>query len=355
METPPTPARETSFIVTAACFVVIVAGMRAAAGILVPFLLSVFIGIIFTPPLFWLQKKGVPKIVSVVLIISVILFVGALLVNFLGGSVAAFTSTLPYYQTSLVAELRRLVSWLNAHGIDVTEQMFREYLDPAMAMQMVARTLTGLSGVLTNAVLILLTVIFILMEAALFPVKIRNALQDPEKSLYNFSRFTKSVNRYLALKTLFSVITGLLIWVWLSILGLDFAPLWGLLAFLLNYVPNIGSIIAAIPPVLLALAQLGLWPAVICALGYLGVNMTIGNFIEPRIMGTGLGLSTLVVFLSLVFWGWVLGPVGMLLSVPLTMIFKIAMESNPQTRWLAVMLGNEITPPPAGPESSETR
>lgn len=349
METSNILSREIRFLIASACFVLIVAGMRHASGILVPFLLSVFIAIIFTPPMFWLQKQGVPKLVSIALIMAMILALGTLLVQFLGGSVAAFTAAMPEYQRNLIVELRKLIAWLNSHGIDVTENMIREYLDPAMAMQMVARTLTGLSSVLTNALLILVTVIFILLEAARFPVKIRSAFKDPEKSLFNYKRFTRSVNRYLALKTLFSAVTGLLIWILLSILGLDFALLWALLAFLLNYVPNIGSIIAAVPPILLSLALLGVWPAVFCTIGFLVVNMAIGNLIEPRFMGSGVGLSTLVVFLSLVFWGWVLGPVGTLLSVPLTMIFKIAMETNPETRWLSVMLGNETPPDPLSP------
>ncbi|MFP4451966.1 MAG: AI-2E family transporter [Desulfosalsimonas sp.] len=343
METSPTIfSREIRFLIASACFVVIVAGMRSSATILVPFLLSVFIAIISTPPLFWLQKKGVPKIIAIGLILSVILALSTLLIQFLSGSVADFTARLPFYQTRLMKESVKLIEWLNARGLQVSEQMLRDYFDPGMAMQMAARTLTGLSSVLTNAFLILLTVIFILLEAAWFPEKIRTAFKDPEKSLHNFSKFIKSVNRYLALKTVFSIATGILIWIFLTILGLDFALLWGLLAFLLNYVPNIGSIIAAVPPILLALAQLGLWHAVVCILGFTAVNITIGNILEPRLMGSGLGLSTLVVFLSLVFWGWVLGPVGMLLSVPLTMIFKIAMESNPETRWLAVMIGNEL-------------
>jgi predicted PurR-regulated permease PerM len=336
-----TPSREIRFMIGAACFVVIVAGMKAAAGILVPFLLSVFIAIIFTPLLFWLQNKKVPKIAAIGLIIAIIVALGAILVQFVGGSVAEFTDSLPVYQKRLMTQSTRFVNWLSQRGFDVSEQMLREYFDPGMAMQMASRTLTGLSGALTNAFLILLTVIFILLEAARFPEKIRAAFKDPEKSLSNFSRFTKSVNRYVALKSLFSLITGIMIWIWLSILGLDFAFLWGLLAFLLNYVPNIGSIIAAVPPVLLALAQLGAWPAALCAAGFVAVNMVIGNFVEPRFMGSGLGLSTLVVFLSLVFWGWVLGPVGMLLSVPLTMIFKIALESSPDARWLSVMLDSE--------------
>jgi len=128
---------------------------------------------------------------------------------------------------------------------------------------------------------------------------------------------------------------------WLGIQGVDYLVLWALLAFLLNFIPNIGSIIAAIPAVLLSFVQFGFTGAGITALGFFIVNIVMGNIIEPRYMGKGLGLSTLVVFLSLLFWGWVLGPVGMLLSIPLTMIVKLALEANQETRWIGVLLDNK--------------
>jgi predicted PurR-regulated permease PerM len=218
-----------------------------------------------------------------------------------------------------------------------------DYFHPGKIMKMVGNTLTGLSGLLSNVFLILLTVVFILLEAYAFPHKLRTALRNPEESLGRLSRFTESVNRYLAIKTLFSMLTGILIWIWLAVLGVKYALLWGLLAFLFNYVPNIGSFIAAIPAILMALIQLGVSSALLACLGYIVVNIAMGSLVEPRFMGRGLGLSTLVVFLSLVFWGWVLGPVGMLLSVPLTMIVKIALESSEETRWIAVILGPSPT------------
>jgi predicted PurR-regulated permease PerM len=204
---------------------------------------------------------------------------------------------------------------------------------------MAATTFSRLSGILTNSFMILLTVIFLLLEASGLPPKLHAALNDPEGSLARFDKMSESVNRYIAIKTLTSVATGIAIGLWLAITGVDYPFLWALLAFLLNYVPNIGSIIAAIPAVLLALVQFGIGTALITALGFVIVNIVIGSLIEPKFMGRGLGLSTLVVFLSLVFWGWVLGPVGMLLSVPLTMILKIALESNDDTRWIAIILG----------------
>jgi len=147
-----------------------------------------------------------------------------------------------------------------------------------------------------------------------------------------------NINRYMGYKTLISLATGLLIWVLLMIIGVDFAGTWGVLAFLLNFIPGIGSILAAVPAIAWALVQLGLPAALLTLLAYLVVNIAIGNFVDPRLLGRKLGLSTLVVILSLIFWGWVFGPIGMLLSVPLTMITKIVLASREKTRWLAVLL-----------------
>ena len=133
--------------------------------------------------------------------------------------------------------------------------------------------------------------------------------------------------------------TGVAVGIWVALVGVDFALLWGLLAFVLNYIPNFGSLVAAVPAILLAWVQLGPAAALLVALGYLVVNITMGSVLEPRIMGQGLGLSTLVVFLSLLAWGWILGTVGMFLAVPLTVALRIVLESNPSTRWIAVLMG----------------
>jgi predicted PurR-regulated permease PerM len=173
-----------------------------------------------------------------------------------------------------------------------------------------------------------------------FPLKLSAALGNKESSFEELSKITDGIKRYMALKTLTSLATGIFVGIWLAIIGVDYPVLWGLVAFLLNYIPNIGSIIAAVPAVLLAFIQLGVIHALFAVLGYLVVNGVIGNVIEPRVMGRGVGLSTLVVFISLVFWGWVLGPVGMFLSVPLTMIVKISFEHNESTKSIAILLGS---------------
>jgi predicted PurR-regulated permease PerM len=159
--------------------------------------------------------------------------------------------------------------------------------------------------------------------------------------LVSLDRIAKSVRQYLWIQTLLSLLTGVLVSISLAIIGVDYPVLWGIVAFLLNYIPNIGSIIAAIPTILFALIQLGPGAAFWTAIIYLAINMVVGNIIQPKVMGKGLGLSTLVVFLSLLVWGFIFGTIGMFLSVPLSMSIKIILEQNQNTKWLAVMMGTE--------------
>jgi predicted PurR-regulated permease PerM len=197
----------------------------------------------------------------------------------------------------------------------------------------------GIGDVLAEALLILTIVLFMLVEASGYPRKLA-AMADQRggSKLQRIADVIQGINRYASVKALVSLATGLLIWLGLEWVGLDFAPLWGPVAFLLNFIPNIRSLLAAIPAVSLALLQLDL-TAVLMVIGiYWLVNSLVGGVIEPMVMGQSVDLSVLTVFLSLLLWGWMFGAVGMLLSVPLTMILKYAADSGPQTRWLAILL-----------------
>lgn len=330
------------FLVVAGSFVLVVAGMRAAAPLITPFLLSIFIAVIAAPPMFYLVRRGWPSWAAMLAVSAVVAAIGSVIVAMVSGSLASFTTNLPEYQEKLRALSGQFMDWLEALGVHLPRQALTTSLDAGKAMKMAGTLLGGLGDILTNALLILLTVIFILSEASSLPAKLHAALKTPDESIKRFSRVLDNINRYMILKTSMSLLTGVLVALWLWALGVDFPVLWGLVAFLLNYVPNIGSIIAAVPAVLLALVQLGPPSALWVAVGYLTVNTVVGNVIEPRFMGRGLGLSTLIVFLSLVFWGWVLGAAGMFLSVPLTMALKIALDANPQTRPIAILLGPEV-------------
>jgi len=333
-------------LVTIAAFVIVVAGMSAAKVILVPFLLAAFIAIISAPPLFWLQRKGLPTWLALVIVIIGVLFIGLLVAGLVGSSVKDFSEDLPVYEAKFKQHTAVIMGWLEKHGVDVSGLALTKIFNPGAAMKLVAVLLNSLGNVLASGFLILMTVIFMLLEASSFPVKLRTALSEPQSSLTRLDIFISNVKRYMAIKTLVSLSTGIFIAIWLTIIGVDYPLLWGLLAFALNYVPNIGSIIAAVPAVLLAIIQLGLIRALLAAAGYIVINLLMGSVIEPRFMGRGLGLSTLVVFLSLLFWGWILGPVGMLLSVPLTITAKIALDSRDETRWIAILLGPEMISKP---------
>jgi AI-2 transport protein TqsA len=328
-------------LLTLASLIIVVAGMKAASSLLVPFFGAIFIAIICAPPMFWLQRKGVPKVLALMVILVAILLVGFIFGALIGSSLTDFLSSLPDYQERLSAYIATFISWLRENGVNIPKEEVPRILNPGWVMSLAGGILSALSSILTNALLILLTVVFILLEAADFPKKLRTVLKNPEMTLSAIEKFSQSAKRYLVIKTLISAATGLVIWLWLLILGVDYPLLWGMLSFLLNYVPNIGPLIAALPVALLALVQLGLGSALLTVLGFVVVHIVVGNLIEPKLMGKGLSLSTLVVFLSLVFWGWVLGPIGMILSVPMTSLVKIALESYEDTRGLAIMLGSD--------------
>ncbi len=326
-------------VVTLAAVVVVIAGIKAAATILIPFLLALFIAIVLAPAQRGLVALGLPQALALCLLIALLLLFGVMFAALLGTSLQRFTEALPLYQERLRDGIGWSLGWLEARGLAVSREVLFDYVDPGKAMRLIAGLLGGLGSVLTNGFLILMTVVFLLAEASALPAKWRRAFATPERGLADAAEVIASINRYMAIKTLFSLATGLFVGLWLAWLGVDFPLLWGVLAFILNFVPNIGSFIAAVPAVLLALVQIGWWPALLVVAGYLAVNVLVGTVFEPRFMGRGLGLSTLVVFLSLVFWGWLLGPVGMLLSVPLTITAKIVLASQERTRWIAIMLG----------------
>ncbi len=327
-------------ILILAALVVIAAGIKAAQALVVPFLLSVFIATMASTPMLWLERRRVPTALAILLVIgtllAAVLAVGAIFTQ----SLAQFTDSLPDYQQRLEELYQSLIDWVAAQGFPPPAE-YGEIFDPGMALQLAGNTLRGLGGALSNGFLILLTIIFILAEASTIRPKLARALRHAERDLPHFDQFATTLNRYMAIKATTSMVTGIVVGSLLALIGVDFPFLWGLLAFFLNFVPAIGSIIAAVPPIMLAAMQTdgGVALAAVTALGFLVTNIAIGNFVEPRFLGQGLGLSTLVVFLSLIFWGWMLGPVGMLLAVPLTVTAKIALDAGMSTRRLGLLLG----------------
>ena len=312
-----------------------------AKSIVTPMLLALFISIVCAQPIFWLQKRGIPQTLAIIIvfvgIIAMFFGFGELIVN----SLSSFSEQAPLYEKNLSDMMASVIQFFRDKGIDISQPEMSRLFDPSRIVGLTAGLLSQLGGVMGNAFTIFFLVLFLLLELDSISVKIRAIIKGSTDSLKYLNVIGNSIRHYLSIKTFTSLLTGICVWILLALIGLDYAILWGLIAFLLNYIPNIGSILAAVPAVLFAIIQIGFGGALWAILVFVIVNLVIGNVIEPKIMGKGMGLSTFVVFFALIFWGFVLGTVGMFLSVPLTMAIKIMLEQKPQTRGIAIALGTQ--------------
>lgn len=327
-----------NLLLLSASAMVVIAGLQAAGEIILPVLFSAFLAILCEPAVRGLVRIRVPRVLAVFL---VMVFATGMLVAstaLLGDSVSRFTERFPTYEEPLQRTLLDLTARMAQAGLPPPPDV-GSLFDTDIVVGLVGQTVGAVVTVLSRLIVIVITTAFILLESVEIGTKLRVAFADRSEIIASLGEGAGTVQRYLAIKTGASAVTGLFVGLIGFAMGLDFYVLWGVLAFLLNYVPSIGSIVAAVPAVALALVQLGPGWAIALAVGYLVVNLTIGNFIEPRILGRRLGLSPLVVILSLFFWGWVWGPAGMLLSVPMTVVVKLLLELSPDTRWLGVLLG----------------
>jgi len=333
------------WLIGAAALVVVVAGLYYASALVVQFLLAGFIAVICWPPYYWMRKHGVPTWVAVTLLVSGLLVLLVAMAVGLATSVAQFTKELPRYQAVIQEKWQYLIEYLAGWGIHLERAQVPEAFQPENALAVIGNVLQTVSSTLSNAFVIFLVAIFVLLEAAGFPAKLAAIAGHSPRVLGEYREIVNRVRGYTSIKTAVSLLTGLAVYIWLLLWNVDYPLLWAIFAFVLNYIPAIGSLLAAIPAVLLAVVQLGVWQAGGIAVGYFVINTVLGNIVEPRWMGRSLGLSTAVVIISMVFWGAILGPVGMFLSVPLTMIAKIVLESNEETRWIAILLGPEVVDP----------
>jgi len=330
------------FVILTAGIVIIITAIYAAASFLVPILLSVLFAVIFWPPLVWLEKKGLSSGLALGVVLLGVILIALVILGFLWITIGSFGDSMPGYREGLNRQLLALGDMLRAMGIDPQESQMlggESTINPSAILGFVA---SALGQLFTSGFIILFYVIFMLVEGNSFQNKVKSAFSDNAYAYDYVSRVTSSLQYYLVIKTRINLITGAVITGSLWLIGLDFALLWGFVAFMLNYVPNFGSIIAAIPAVIMAFIQFGPSVELLLVIGvYLAVNILVGYWLEPKMMGQGLGLSALVVLVAVVFWGWILGPVGLILSIPITVTLKIFMESYEGSRWLATLMGSE--------------
>lgn len=327
-----------NLLLVSASLVIVIAGLKAAGALLVPFLFAVFLAILGTGPLAWMKSKGVPSGLAVFVITICIVGILTSIIIFLGNSLNAFSDQLPLYRERVGELLMRFFEALQSRGIPIDPKEALGGRDPGQALDMLGKTARGVVSTFSQTLAVIFIMIFMLLEAAEFKTKIQLALGDRE-NMKGVLEVGRDVQRYLAIKTVTSALTGFVVGFWTYWMEIDFPILWGITAFIANYVPFIGSTVAAIPAILLSLIQYGPGDAATVIIGYFCINVGISNFIEPVLMGRRLGLSVLIVFLSLIFWGWIWGPAGALMSVPLTMMVKILLEHSHDFRWVAVLMG----------------
>lgn len=327
------------FVRTLAAIVIVVAGLKWATPIVIPILIAMFLAMICLPAVKRLQDRQVPNVLAIAIVLGTLVVVLVLLTAVVSNSVRDFSGSIGRYETRFDAIVKSTAAWLSNLGLDVSSVRFEDYLNTDKLLRMVANTAGSAISTVGDFLVIVFVAIFMLLEAQGLPAKLRRAAGNPDADLSQYHEALDSVYQYISIKTWLSLLTGVLIAIFLAVVGVDYPILWGLVAFLFNFIPNIGSIIAAVPPALLALIQMGWDGALIVVAGYVAVNMVIGNVIEPRVMGEKMGISPLVVIVSLIFWNWILGPIGMLLSVPLTTVVKIWLEHTDDGRPIAVLLG----------------
>ncbi len=328
------------FWVIAASFVIVVTGLKLASNLVTVFLIAVFLTAISLSPFTWLRKKKVPDAIALILVIIGLFVILSLFGLLISKTVNGFGERLPFYEEKLNNSWDNIHASLLSYGLIDASFNIKEILKPSSLMSSSKNFIISLSGFIKNPFLVLFIFIFMAAEIKSFGKKLKTVAPE---SLRGTEKVIKNIRLYFGIKTLTSLATGILVYVTLLIVGVDFALLWGLLAFILNFIPSIGSIFAAVPAVLLAFIQLGTFEGIITGIAYLIINMVIGTFIEPQLMGRNLGLSPFVVFISMIFWGFILGPIGMLISAPLTMILKIIFDSRPNTRAFGALLGDSAS------------
>jgi predicted PurR-regulated permease PerM len=335
-----------------ASLVIIVAGLRAGASLLIPLVFALFLAVLCYPSVQTLQRRRVPGIAAVGLTVTTvfILLIGpGLLVV---AAVRQFVSAVPVYQERLVQMTNRTIAsardglpadWLPADFVLDSAQL-PGYFDPARAFDVLVNALSGFVTLLSVGFLIVFVTAFMLLEGT---HRGQHAAAAMGPAARDVARIIREMQIYLQVKTLVSLLTGLAAGLWLTLLGVDFALLWGLTAFLLNFIPNLGSIAAVLPPALVALIQFGPSVMALVLLGYLALNALLGTMLEPFLLGRQLRISPLAVFLSVIIWGWIWGVAGALLAMPMTMGLKIVLEQSKDLQWIARLIEGSHAPAPA--------
>ena len=352
-----------------ACTVIVVAGLKAAEDLIVPVLLGVFLAVLTLPLTGWLHSRGLPRPLAVIVAVLLDLLVLVLLAFIIVSVLPDFHATAQKYETKfrefLMTNAVSTQNWLNSRLGPLQEWMAQNFgepnspatVAPPVDLKSAAEQLLTMDSflsvvnwvnqvnivpwvisIVTKAFFALIIMVFVLIEAEKFAEKVGPMIDARGPNFRRFRTIGRELQYYLAIKTLASLATGILMGLSCWLTGVEFAFAWGLIAFIFNFIPTVGAVFSAIPPVLVALLQVGFWQCTVLVLMFLAIHIMVGNFIEPMVMGRGFGISTVVVILSVLFWGWLWGLVGMFLAVPLTMFIKMMLDESDDFRWVAVAM-----------------
>ncbi len=320
--------------------VIIIAGLKLSSQIVILIFLSIFLASILSPVLIYLQKKGIPKPLAFGLLIITLFFVIFAATAGIADSLESFLKNLPQYQERLDNYISLEGNKFKEWGVNIDLNLLKESLDIRTFVFYGGKAAGNIGSFLSKMLIIIVGVAFLLLEAPKFKSKLKLMFNGNEDAISRVELFSATIQKYFTIKTFTSFLTGAAIMAALLYFNIEYAVLWGFLAFVLNFIPVVGSLIAAVPALILALIYHELSTFVWLSIIYFVINQIISNIFEPKIMGDGLGLSPAAVFFSLILWGWILGPAGMFLAVPLTMTLKIAFDANPDTKWVGILLSN---------------
>ena len=313
--------------------------LKYAQSVILPLIIAWFLSYLIGPAVNFMTSRKIPATLAVAIILVLLFGIFYLSFIFLYSRVSAFAYAYPRYHARMEELVALLISKWNLE------------FDPLAGInwgQNISRGLVSLSGSIfafvSQLVLMVIFLFFILLGKPYFKYKILKSFSAENADQISQIAFsiTAQIRRYLSLQFLISLTTGVLVWLALKIIGVDFPVTWGALAFFLNFIPTVGSILASIPPILLALVQFYplLWPGVVTFLAIITIQLGMGNAISPKIMGDQLNLSPVVVLLSLLFWGWLWGVVGALISIPIAAAIKIVCENIETLHPISVMMGS---------------
>jgi predicted PurR-regulated permease PerM len=301
-----------------AAIIIIVAAMKLAAPIVNIVLIALLISMTMMPLNNWLMKKRLPKVLSVIISISVLILVTVVIASLLSVAVIGIAEEIPQYEQNLHSFKTNTLQFLSQFNIDVSAIFNHEYSDPQKVLRFITDFISGIISTFSNFAVVFLLVIFIVIDMADLKYRIDKGEKNMKKGLRKLVELANEIRRYVSISAFTGFLTALGNLVVLLILGVDFPVLWAFLSFLFSFVPNIGFILSVIPPAFLALAELGLTEAIIVVVGFIIINAIVENIIKPKYMGEELNLSLSIIFISLIVWSWILGPIGAILAIPLT-------------------------------------